>query len=68
MTIQKIMKNELKAFDRRDSVVFRNSMSMSRKFSMDLSHVADGNKSSYIYQEKTIDPFILRELFTQKKS
>ncbi len=60
------MRSELKAFDTRDSFVFRNSLSMSRRMSghsLDVTSFHDQSTSG-----RSPDPILLRDLFLHQKN
>lgn len=66
ISVQKLMRSELKAFDTRDSFVFRNSLSMSRRMSghsLDVTSFQDQSTSG-----RSPDPILLRDLFLHPKS
>lgn len=63
------MRNELKAFDMRDSVLFRQSMSISRKMSGHYSlEQSTFHEKSTMGQHKQVDQTMIRELFLQPKA
>jgi hypothetical protein len=71
ISMQKIMRSELKAFAVRDSAVFRHSMSMSRKmsgnYSLEISamHDSPSHIQTPIIPKAKPDPSSLRDLFLQ---
>lgn len=74
ISFQKIMRNELKAFDTRDSFVLRNNLSMSRRMSghsLEFS-INDMSQSVASYKHRLessyLDPMMVRELFLQPRS
>jgi hypothetical protein len=60
------MRSEIKAFDARDSYVFRNSLSMSRRMSGHSLDVTSFQDQSVV--GRSPDPMLLRELFLHPKS
>lgn len=83
ISMQKIMRNELKAFDKRDSFVFRQNLSTSRRistFSYDLSSFNDqsrhnqsssspiNNRAPSSRRLSSADPSQIRDLFLHQKN
>lgn len=66
ISVQKLMRSELKAFDARDSFVFRNSLSMSRRISDHSLDVTSFHDQSIV--SRSPDPILLRDLFLHPKS